>query len=219
VTQTGLAPKNNKVIEREVVGARQEAGEIRRRAEEEAQRIVDEANEQAYEIRQRGFEEGKQEGFAQHTKEIATALLKVREIENGLEAEYIGLVKACCAKIIGQELKQHAESIVGVVRSALAEARQQREIIVRVNPYDVEALEKSKGKLLEMLARANVIEIRPDASVTRGGCVVATELGTIDATLERQLDALAQALGAEMAEGGASFDDDGGDEAANEEQY
>lgn len=203
------APK--KVIEREVVGARQEAHEIKRQAEEEAARIIDEANEQVAEIRERGYEEGKQEGLAQFTKEIAGALLKVREIEESLEGQYIGLIKACCEKIIGQELKQHPESIVGVVRLALAEARQQREIIVRVHPDDVAALERSKGKLLEMLARANTIEVRADASVTRGGCVVVTELGTIDATLERQLDALAQALGAELAEGG-SYDGSGEEE-------
>lgn len=196
------AMPRKRIIEREVVGATQEAAEIRRRAEHEAQRIVDEANEQAYEIRQNGFEEGKQEALAQYTGQITTALMQVRRIEQELEPLYIGLIRDCVEKLIGQEMKLHPDAIVGVVRGALADARQQREVIVRVHPTDAEALQRNKNRLLEALARANTVEIREDATVTRGGCVVVTELGTIDASLERQLDALAAVLEAELGESG-----------------
>ena len=205
-----MAPGPKKrIIEREVVGATHEAAEIRRRAEEEAQRIVDEAQEQAYETRQHGFEEGKQEALAQYTREISQALLRVRKLEEALEPLYVGLIRDCVEKVLNQELHQNPAAIVGVVRSALVDARQQREIIVRVNPIDVDALEKNKNRLLEILARANSVEVRPDASVTRGGCVVVTELGSIDASLERQLEALAQAIEVEFREGpsGAAYDE------------
>ena len=118
-----------------------------------------------------------------------------------MEANYISLVVTCVEKIIDDELKQNPESIVGIVRSALRDARQQREIIVRVHPQDAEALRKDERRLLEMLARANTIEVREDASVRRGGCIVGTELGTIDASLNRQLEALSTALASELADG------------------
>jgi type III secretion protein L len=209
-----------RIIEREVVGATQEAAEIRRRAEQEAERLIAEAHEQAYETRQRGFEEGKQEGLAQYTREIAGALFRIRRIEQELEPLYVGLVRDCAEKIIGQELKQHPDAILGVVRSALIDARQQREVTVRVHPDDVQALQRSKNKLLEILARANAVELREDAGVTRGGCVVVTELGAIDASLERQLDALAQALQAELLEARAGTDeqDAAADDGYGEEQ-
>jgi flagellar biosynthesis/type III secretory pathway protein FliH len=121
-------------------------------------------------------------------------------MEEEIEPSYVNLVRECVEKIIGQELKMNPEAIVGVVRNALIDARQQREIIVRVNPADVEALNKNKNKLLEILARANAVEVREDASITRGGCMVMTELGAIDAQLERQLEALATALSAELTE-------------------
>ena len=190
-----------RIIEREVVGATQEAAEIRRRAEDEAHRILEEAREQAHETRQHGFEEGKQQAMAQYTQKVAEALARVRQIEESLEPLYVGLVRDCCEQIIGQELKQNPAAIVGVVRNALIHARQQREILIRVNPADVEVLNKSRNRLLEMLARAQSIEIREDASIARGGCVVITELGTIEANLERQLEALAAALQDELREG------------------
>lgn len=194
-------PGKKPIIKRDVVGATNEAAEIRRRAEDEAQRIIEEANEQAHETRQHGFEEGKQEALAQYTQQISQALLQVENMARELEPAYVSLIRDCVEKVIGQELTQNPKVVVGVVREALADARQQREIIVRVSPVDAEHLEKNKGRLLEILARAQTVEIRPDAAVTRGGCIVVTELGSIDATMERQLDAIATAVETEMKEG------------------
>ncbi|MEQ8273133.1 MAG: type III secretion system stator protein SctL [Deltaproteobacteria bacterium] len=192
--------KKRRVIERELVDATKEATRIRREAEDAAQRILEEAEEQAVETRQHGFEEGKQEGLAQYTQQVAQALLRVKKVEDGLEASYVGLVTECVEKIIGEAVKIDSNVIVGVVRRALLDARQQREIIVRVHPTDKAALEQNKNKLLEILARANAVEIREDASVTRGGCMIMTELGAIDAQLERQLEAMQAALQAELTE-------------------
>jgi type III secretion protein L len=216
----GAPPLRKRIIEREVVGAAEEAAEIRRKAEAEAVRRLEEAVDQASETRQRGYEDGKQEGLAEYTREIAGALLRIRRIEQELEPLYVGLVKACVEKILAQELRQHPDAIVGVVRAALADARQQREVTVRVHPSDAEQLRRQKNKLLEILARANAIDIREDAGVTRGGCVVVTELGAIDASLERQLEALAAALQAELGDamaGSGGADDGGYDEAAGDE--
>ncbi len=193
---------NDKIIEAEVVGATTRARQILREAEEEAQRIIDDANEGKRETHQRGFEEGRQEALARFTKDTTQALLKVQNMEEELEPLYIGLIRTCVEKIIDGELRLHPDAIVGVVRNALRDARQQREIMVRVHPADGEALAKNKPRLLEMLARAQTIEIRTDESIKRGGCVVVTELGTIDASLERQLEALGQALETELKEGG-----------------
>lgn len=194
-----------------MVGATKEARQIIREAEEEAQAIIDEANEAARATHQRGFEEGREEALAQFTQHIGSALAKVQQMADELEPLYVSLVRECVEKIIDAELKVHPDMIVGVVRNALRDARQQREIIVRVHPADSEALNKNKPRLLEMLARAQSVDIREDESISRGGCVVVTELGTIDASLERQLDALQQALDLEMEEGGG-YDEGYGDE-------
>jgi flagellar assembly protein FliH len=202
---------DRKVIQHELVDATAEARRIVREAEQEAARIIEAAQEEAQETHQRGFEEGKQEALAKYTKDVTQALLRIQQMEQQLEPLYIGLVRACVEKIIDGELRLHPDAIVGVVRNALRDARQQREIMVRVHPSDAESLQKNKPRLLEMLARAQTIEIRPDESVKRGGCVVVTELGQIDASLERQLEALTIALETELIEGGSysgDYDDE-----------
>jgi type III secretion system HrpE/YscL family protein len=199
----GQAPRSGppKVIQSELVSAAQEARRITNEAEEEAQRIREQAEADADEFKQRGYQEGYEEGLGQYTEKVAAALLQVQNSMNDIEPQYVRLVRACVEKILGQELKLHPDAIVGIVRNALVDARQQREIIVRVHPDDVDQLKKNQGRLLEKLARASAIEIRADAAVTRGGCIVVTELGTIDATLQRQLEAIETALNQEMREG------------------
>jgi type III secretion protein L len=203
-----------KILEREFVDAHHEARKIRDEAEQKAQEIVDRAEADAEETRQRGYQEGYQEGAGQYTEQVTRALLELKKKEQALEGEFVKLVRLCVEKVLSQELKLHPDAVAGLVRNALHDARQQREIIVRIHPDDVEQLKKNKARLLEMLARASDIEIRGDNAVARGGCMVMTELGTIDASLERQLKAIEDAIDEEMREGSPGDHGDGYD--ANE---
>ena len=132
-----------------------------------------------------------------------------------IEPEYVKLVKACVEKIIGKELRAEPRTIISIVRAALKDATQQREINVRVNPEDVETLRSNQRRLFDVLARAGKVEIREDESVRRGGCIVVTELGTIDASLDRQLAALDLALHDELN----ANEDDAPDEHYDDEDY
>jgi type III secretion system HrpE/YscL family protein len=199
-TSGGAKLSGKRIIEREVVGATKEAARILAEAEEQAAQILEDAKEQAAETHQRGYEEGRQQAYAEFTGALMQRLQRLDHIEAQLEPHYVRLVCSIVERVLGHEFDRVPESIVAIVRNALADARQQREIIVRVNPQDVEALQKNKPRLLEVLARAQSIDIREDASVTRGGCIVVTELGTIDASFERQMDALQSAIDEELVE-------------------
>lgn len=194
-------PQKRPIIERELVGATAEAKRLIVGAEEEAARIVEEAQAQAEELRQKGYDEGYQEGLGQYTEQTTRALLQVDQLKAQVEPEYIRLVRTCVEKILGQEMRLNPDAVIGLVRNVLREATQQREITVRIHPDDADHLRKQQRRLLDVLARANSIEVRDDAAVTRGGCIVVTELGTIDASLDRQLQALETVLQEELAAG------------------
>ncbi|MEE2902754.1 MAG: type III secretion system stator protein SctL [Myxococcota bacterium] len=186
------------IIEKEIVGAEKEARRILAEARTQAQQIIDQAKHEGEEIRQRAHQEGYEEGLGQHTEQTTQALLQVEQMKASIEPEYIKLVTACVEKIIGKELRTEPRTIVSIVRAALKDATQQREINVRVNPDDVDTLRSNQRRLFDVLARAGNVEIREDDSVRRGGCIVVTELGTIDASLDRQLAALEVALQDEL---------------------
>lgn len=214
-----MRPK--KIIEKEVVGATHEARQIIAEAEARAAQLVDEARSQVQTIRDNAYQEGREEALAEYTKQTALALQAFEAYRAELEPQYVALVRTCVEKILGQELKLNPDAVVGIVRATLRDATQQREINVRVHPADVEILRKNQRRLLDMLARAGNIEIREDESVRRGGCIVVTEQGTIDATLDRQLAAIEEALqdeleGVQHGRGAAPGDDA---EAEYDEEY
>ena len=203
------------IIEKEIVGAEKEARRILAEARAQAQQILDQANHEGEEIRQRAHQEGYEEGLGQYTEQTTQALMQIEQFRDAIEPEYIKLVSACVEKIIGKELRTEPRTIVSIVRTALKDATQQREINVRVNPDDVDTLRSNQRRLFDVLARAGNIEIREDESVRRGGCIVVTELGTIDASLDRQLTALEAALQDELN----SVDEESHGEHYEEEHY
>ena len=103
------------------------------------------------------------------------------------EKELGTLALAAAKRILGEELSIAPDRIGAVVEGVLTRARRARSIKVRVHPDDVAALRKLHASL----------SIEPDPSLTRGGCVVETDLGELDARLEVQIAALARALGCE----------------------
>lgn len=186
------------IIEKEVVGATQEATRIIADAEARAEHLIEEARSQVQTIRDHAYQEGREEAAAEFTQKTIELMQAYEGYKNQLEPDYVTLVRVCVEKILGQELKLNPDAVVGIVRNTLRDATQQREINVRVHPADVDILRKNQRRLLDMLARAGSIEIREDQTVRRGGCIVVTEQGTIDASLDRQLAAIEESLRDEL---------------------
>ena len=185
------------IIKGEVFDASQEAREIQARAIEKAAAIVAAAREEADRIRENAREEGRKEARAEANALLVKARIEREKIIASAEPQLVALGRRIAEKIIGRELEVDESVIVDVVRGAIATVRQQSEIIIRANPEDLEALEAGRQDLISVLARAKDVTLRGDPEISRGGCVVESELGTIDAQLETQLDVLQRILSSE----------------------
>ncbi len=128
------------------------------------------------------------------TEILVRARAEAARLADASEAELRRLAVRIAEKVLGRELALSADAVVDVVRTALHAARSRREITVRVSPEDLEAVRAGRPRLLEVLSRHPELVIRGDESVTRGGCLIDTEVGTIDARLEVQLAAIERAL-------------------------
>jgi flagellar biosynthesis/type III secretory pathway protein FliH len=148
-------------------------------ASAEAERIRAEA-------RRLGFEEGWQEGLAAATEAMAEARRQAREERERSEDDLRRLALSLAEKILGAQITLRPEVVRGVVEQALALASKKRRLVLRVNPEDV--------ALLGALAETSDLDVRPDAEVGRGGCVLQDGRITVDARLETQLAALDRAL-------------------------
>ena len=182
------------VIQRDELEARNRGQEVIQQAHVEAERI----RSQAEEYRQKGYEDGFQTGFEEGKAQLTETIISLNQ-ENAerfknYEPELVKLSVRIAEKIIGSQLKLSPEILVKIVQKALGAVRHQREIYMRVNPDDYDTIINEKPLLLDSLSRARDIDIRSDPSVAKGGCLIESEIGTIEATLEQQLKAIEKML-------------------------
>ena len=152
---------------------------------------------QAYE---RGFREGEAagarksldqlqaaiQGFAQSAAQLASYKPQLRA---EVERQVVNLSMAVAHKILRRELSIDPHIVTAVVKACFEELENVEVYRVRVNPQDVPAL-----TAFVQQQRRGAIEIVPDAQVSRGGALLETAQGQMDARLEMQLAEIAHGL-------------------------
>lgn len=117
---------------------------------------------------------------------------RLESLEQQLAGRIAGVALELARQVVRSELKQNPEVVVDVAEQALttllASARQ---IVLRLNPDD-HAM--AQAQLTDVLA-ARGARMVPDASVTRGGCVVESDIAVVDASVEARWDRAAAAMG------------------------
>lgn len=189
------------VVNKKVLSAGDDAKHIIDDAREEAKRIVDRAQKLRGEVdrirekaKKDGFEAGKNEGLEIFTQKLFD-LEDVREkFYKDAEKEIIKLVLSISEKVIGKLVHEHRGIIEAVVEQALERAIGDR-ITVRLNPSDLAELKENKKDFGNIIDRTKRLAFKEDESIEKGGCVVETEVGTIDARIETQLGAIKKTLG------------------------
>lgn len=160
-----------------------------REAREEAERIISDAHAEAERIRadlERALREKAQEDARAELAAERVALERARRaMLDDAEATVRTLALAVARRLVAEELETHPERIRSIVREASERVRRASRVRVRVSPADCAALGPLDAEIVE------------DPSVERGGCVVESDLGDVDARLEVRLEALARALAGE----------------------
>lgn len=110
------------------------------------------------------------------------------------EDEIIGLVMLVARKVIIQEIIQDRSILAGVVQNALAGLSAREEITVRINPDDYLLVTSGRDELLRKELLNERLLLKPDPSVSAGFCLVDTDMGTIDASLDGQLNQIFRSL-------------------------
>lgn len=110
------------------------------------------------------------------------------------EDEIINLVMLITRKVILREVTQDRSILAGVVQNALAGLSAREEITVRINPDDYLFVTSGRDELLHSELLNERLLLKPDPSVASGFCHVETSMGTIDASLEGQLDQIYRSL-------------------------
>ena len=153
--------------------------------------------EQAY---RSGFEDGKEIMREEEEKVIQLFLSLIEELKNqredylkSVEKEMVGLSLEIASKVIQQKIEQDEKVILKNLKHALKHLLDKGRIIVRLNPADLEIVSKHSKEIKSAEGLKELI-LEEDSKVTRGGCLIHSELGHIDAQIETQLEMIGKAL-------------------------
>lgn len=183
--------------------ARREADAIRRRALEEGRRLghAEGLRQGQGEIEQQAKQLADQ--LASETLRTAFPALQAavdaveREREQWLaewESLAVRLSVAIAEKLVRHQIEIQPQLVAGILSQALELAVGTQRITVRMHPLDIEQLGEHAEHVIRCMASCLEAELQGDETVSRGGCLIETQHGRIDATLETRLDRITSEL-------------------------
>lgn len=222
VAATKADPEEELEIGQDIVyKAKENAALIKREAELEAERIIEEAQRDAelliVDAQQKAKEEGYQHGeelAQQHYNDLIAEAIEFKEqskkaYENtlsSLEHDILDLVLSIAAKVVGDEIRNNEEAILGVVRETISSCSNRDNIIIKVSADDYEFVLANEEVLRMNIKGLNELEIRKDGSLAKGSCVIDTEFGSVDGSCDIRLDSIRKAFFELMGDNGQQYE-------------
>ncbi|MGM9924133.1 MAG: flagellar assembly protein FliH [Bacillus sp. (in: firmicutes)] len=178
---------------------RKEAEAAQRQWQEVERRILEE------EAREVGYNEGYSMGKKQGYEEMQTEIQQVKRIVDLSKEDYhqylessektiLDLAIHVAGKILNQEVKMNEGAFLSVVKKAIKEAREHREVRLLIHPLHYENLLSQKEELQAIFPKETDFYIFPDNEIEETSCIIESSNGRIDASIDRQLQEVKRKL-------------------------
>ena len=204
-----LIQESKEKVKREDEAARLNADQIVERAKLEVERMVKEAEMRVAEIEheayQKGYDAGREVGFKKGQSEVRRLIdrlgtivgqaIDVREnIIADSEKQMVDMILMISRKVIKDEVVERKEVVLNNIREALKRIKDRDRVDIRVNFADLELTTAHKDELIKMMESLRKVNIYEDSRIDRGGCIIETDVGSIDARISTQLKELEEAI-------------------------
>ena len=155
-----------------------------------------------------GFKKGYEDGVVKGEKEAKKELEKLREnymetikkieklrenIYKDAESDMVSIVKEAIKKVISANINNSEEFILNVLKDTINDNIESKKLVIKVSPEDYQYLTDSKEEL-EKNFPGREINLVKDSSITRGGCIIETDFGETDSTVETKLEEVLKVL-------------------------
>ncbi len=185
--------------------AENEAANIIEKAKAEAAQIIADAQAQSgrteNEARQKGYDEGHQEGYEKGAAEVDRLIERMHKILEAVmqrreeilqetESQIVELVILMARKVIKILSENQKNVIMANTMAALKKVRTRGKVTLRVNIEDVKLTTEHIDEFIKHVENVEHITVLEDSSVEKGGCIVETDFGSIDARISSQLSEL-----------------------------
>jgi flagellar biosynthesis/type III secretory pathway protein FliH len=178
-------------------------------AQNRARAIIAAAEAEAQSIRERARREGYAEGLVAGRADLrqlgepavqalSEAAQRVREFEakaaDNVEHQAVVLAMDVAEKVVAGTIEVEPERVLDVIRGALRAIVERERLVIQVNPQDLEIVREGLDELTGALGGIEHVEVQEERRVQRGGAVVRTAVGEVDANLRTKLDRAREAV-------------------------
>ncbi len=186
---------------------------LKKTSEDEAGRLVAEAEKSAAELtakveadldsirkkaEEEGDEAGLEKGYAEGQAEVERlvqqlhsiidkTIEKRNDIIDESETQVINLVVMIAKKVVKVISENQKNVVVNNVIQALRKLKSRGEVLIKVNLADVELTSEHIKDFMRMVENIRSVTVVEDSTVDRGGCIIETDFGEIDARISSQL--------------------------------
>jgi len=156
---------------------------------------IEKAEKEAY---TKGYAEGIREGAEREKRKLFQAIEalanSMRELDRikrdtleGSDEKILNLVFSVSEKIINQEITINRDVVYGVLKNAIKQILDKEGIKVRLNPEDYRTVMEMKPGIINGFEDIRDMTIVDDGSICRGGVIIETSSGEVDARIDQQL--------------------------------
>lgn len=189
------ATAEKQAVEEEVRKLREETQAETERMREETEKQLEDIRKEAFD---KGYEAGREEGFQSGSAEVARLIDRIHtvlnksiekrgEIIEEAESQLIDLVLQISRKVIKVVSENQKNVVINNVVQALRKMKSRGDVAIKVNLADLEITTEHTQDFLRMVENVKSITVLEDSSVDRGGCLIETDFGQIDARISSQL--------------------------------
>lgn len=193
--KTDQAIAEKQVADLETEKVREEAQVEVAKLRDETEKSIDDFKADAY---NKGYEAGREEGFKSGEAEAERLIDRIHtvlnksiekriEIIDEAESQLIDLVLQISRKVIKVVSENQKNVVINNVVQALRKMKSRGDVAIKVNLADLEITTEHTKDFLRMVENVKSITVLEDSSVDKGGCIIETDFGQIDARISSQL--------------------------------
>lgn len=189
--------------------AQAQADEIIANAKSEAEKIIQDARLEEQKIKadakQDGFKQGHDDGYSAGESEIERLVERLRKMVEALmlrreeilketEQQIVELVILMTRKVVKIISETQKTAIMSNILAALKKVKSRGNVILHVNLEDLKLASANADEFIKRVENIQGITVVEDSTVEKGGCVVETDFGAIDARISSQLSELEEKI-------------------------
>lgn len=197
--ENGVSAEELKNLAEDILSdANAKADEILENARKEAEKIKKDAYDAAYaEADKKGYEHGSAKAEAEYQTIIGEANKKQAEWEedykkryDAMESELVDTLLEVFSKVTNTIAEDNREIVLFLINRVMSEVEATGDFLIRVSKVDYPFLVENQGKIYCASPKDINISVLEDSSLEKNQCVIETDGGIFDCSLDIQLEQL-----------------------------